>query len=239
VRVAAALAIVALTALVAGCGGKSKPESIQPPITTAPEGEDRGKVVVDALVRAAGARDAEALWELLSTPSRQRLGPFERFRGTAAAKLSEDLGGLSRGPYRQMVSERVTDNFGIVALANASGTYAAALRLEGGSWRVELGGPVHIEPLGIVNASTAEPVVQVAAEIRTSATPPDLETAVAWLDGLSLDQAQLHGTAKSATLFANLVSPVRSGRHTVVAFAGGAKDASAVAWTFSVRGAAG
>ena len=233
------LAAIAVAALVAGCGGKSKPQSIQPPIRTAPEGEDRGKPVIDALVRAAGIGDAKAMWKLLSAPSQERFGSFERFEGAGAKQLFDDLAPFSHGPYRIAVSQRVTDGFGVVSIVSVSRIYAVALRLEGEAWRVELGGPVHIEALGVANASTSQPVVQVGAEIRTTAKPPGLDEAVAWLDGLSLDQAQLHGTSKSATLFANLTPPVRSGRHTVVVFAGGAKDASASAWTFSVRGGAG
>jgi hypothetical protein len=231
--------LVAVAALVAGCGGKKEPESIQPPIRTAPASEDRGKPVIDALVRAAGIGDAKAIWDLLSTQSRQRLGPFDRFQGGAAKTIFDELSPFSHGPYQEVVSQRIVDEFGVISIVNASRIYAVALRLEGGSWRVELGSPVHIEPLGVVNARTTEPVVQVGAEIRTSAQPPALETALGWLDGLSLDQAKLAGTSKSATLYANLTSPIKSGRHTVVVFAGGAKDASAAAWTFSVGGGAG
>src|SRR5438093_452187 len=126
----AALAAVALTALVAACGGKTKPQSIQPPIRTAPASEDRGKAVIDAFVRAAAARNAEALWELLSAPTRQRLGPLERFRRMTASKLSVDLASFSTGPYREVVSQRITDGFGVVSIVNASRIYALALRLE-------------------------------------------------------------------------------------------------------------
>jgi hypothetical protein len=232
-----ALAALAVAALVAGCGGKSKPQSIQPPIRTAPASEDRGKSVIDALVRAAGSGDAKAMWGLLSAESQRRVGSLDRFRATAAKALFDELAPFSHGPYQEVVSQRITDGFGIVSIVNVSRIAAYALRLENGAWRVELGGPVHVEPLGVVDASTTEPVVQVGAEIRTSAKPPALDTAVAWLDGLSLDQAKLAGSSKSATLYANLTSPIRSGRHTVVVFAGGAKDASAAAWTFSVSGA--
>src|SRR5438094_8288055 len=88
----------AVAALAAGCGGKEEPQSIQPPIRTAPASEDRGKPVVDALVRAAGLGDAKAMWELLSAPTKQRLGPFDRFRAGAAKNLFDALAPFSHGP---------------------------------------------------------------------------------------------------------------------------------------------
>jgi hypothetical protein len=236
----AALATIAVAALVAGCGGKSKPESIQPPITTAPTGPDPGKQVIDAFVAAAGRGDAKALWALLSTATQARLGPFSHFRGVTAIELAGGVGLFARGTYKEIVSERVADRFGVVAIAGlrtAEGTreyaaYGTALRLEEGSWRVELGGPIQIQILGPGPGPAEQAVVQVGAEIHARAG--GLATAVGWLDGATIP-SQLRGTAKAATFFANLASPVAPGRHTAVVFAGGAKDASATAWTFSVR----
>src|SRR4051794_9204424 len=143
----AAVATLAVAALVAGCGGKSKPQSIQPPIKTAPAGPDPRQRGMKAFVAAARRGDAKALWALLSTPGQQRLGPFSRFRSATALELGEGVGSFARSTYKEVVSERVTDRFGVVAIAGfrtAEGTreyaaYAAALRLERGSWRVELG----------------------------------------------------------------------------------------------------
>src|SRR6478672_10468571 len=98
------LVLVALVVAVAGCGGKSDPDSIQPPLRTTPTGPDRGKKVVDAFVAAAGRGDAKALWNLLSTPTQQRLGPYEHFRQTTAVELSEGVGSFSRAPYRELIS---------------------------------------------------------------------------------------------------------------------------------------
>src|SRR5919201_3524007 len=106
-----AVALLAATALVAGgCGGAKK---------AAPPPRDRGKEVIDALVAAAARHDAKALWGLLSGPSRQRLGSFERFRRTAAVTLASRVGSFARAPYREIVSERVTNRFGVVAIAAA------------------------------------------------------------------------------------------------------------------------
>src|SRR5256885_5842908 len=144
----AALATIAVAALVTGCGGKSKPQSIQPPIKTAPAGPDPGKQAVDAFVAAAGHGDAKALWALLSAPTRARLGPFSRFRSATAVELAEGAGSFARGTYKEIVSERVTDRFGVVAIAGfrtAEGareyaTYGTALRLEAGPRRGGAGG---------------------------------------------------------------------------------------------------
>ena len=214
-------------ALLAGCGGSKKAAPTAP---TAPR--DPGKAVVDAFVAAAGRADAKALWALLSPPSQQRLGPFGRFRRTSARELADGVGSFARGRYGEVVSERVTDTFGAVAIAGNSGAYATALRLDGGSWRVELGGPVHIRPLGPNPGAREKTVLQVAAAV--SSERGGAGTAVMWLDGVTLNP-QARGTARNVTLFANLASPLARGSHNVVVFASGAKDASATAWTFFVR----
>src|SRR5689334_23246495 len=106
----AALVLVA-AALLAGCGGKQRAAPTTP---TTPR--DPGKEVLDAFVAAAGRGDARALWALLSRPSQRRLGPFAKFRRTTATELSEGVGSFARSPYREIVSERVTDTFGAVAI---------------------------------------------------------------------------------------------------------------------------
>jgi hypothetical protein len=139
-----------------------------------------------------------------------------------------------------VVSERVTDVFGVVAIAGVRraegrreyGAYGAALRLEQRVWRLELFGPVHIRPIGPDPGAGEKTVLQIASGI--SSRRGGAGTAVLWLDGVTL-QPQVRGPSRSVTLFANLASPLARGRHNVVVFASGAKDAAAKAWTFSVR----
>jgi hypothetical protein len=231
--VAAAVAVLAV-----GCGGATKEDG--PPAPTTVAGVDRGKIVIDAFVAAAGRRDARAMWRLLSGSSQRRLGSFQRFRRTTAIEFAEGVGSFARSAYKVVVSERVTDLFGAVAIAGvrtAEGmreyaAYGTALRLENGSWRVEFRGPVHIEPLGPRPGTREKTVVQTAAEVVDKRG--GLQTAVTWVDGVALD-SQFRGGSRGATLFANLASPLARGRHNVVVFAGGAKDASVIVWTFSVH----
>ena len=229
------LALLAAVALVVGgCGGKKA----APAKPAAPR--DPGKQVLDAFVSAAGRGDAKAMWALLSRASQRRLGPLARFERTTAVELAEGVGSFARSRYEEVVSERVTDSFGVVAIAgvrHVEGTreynaYATALRLEGRFWRVELGGPVHIRPLGPAPGAREKTVLQIAGAV--SSRRGGAGTAVLWLDGVTLNP-KASGTAGNVTLFANLASPLARGRHNVVVFASGSADASATAWTFSVR----
>src|SRR3954469_9142342 len=102
-RLSALVALVlAAGAPAAGCGGSGEidPDSIQPPLQTAPTGADRGKKVLASIVAAARSGGAKGLGRLLSTPSKKRLGPFERFRQSTATELAEGVGSFSRAPYR-------------------------------------------------------------------------------------------------------------------------------------------
>lgn len=235
------LAPLALSALLlAGCGGgeSAKPttnESPQPP-TTMPA--DPGKDAIQAFVAAAHAGRADAMWDLLSTASKRRLGPtIARFRTRGAKRLVTDLGSFGR--YHVIVSERITPEFGVVAVDGsqvAEGkrlreVYAAALRLEGEKWKFELGGPVHVRAVGPDPGAHEDVVAQVAAAVSGKG---GTGSAVVYVDGLT-ESPKVYGTASNSTLVVNFEPALDPGRHTVVVFGNVGRDASATGWWFTAR----
>lgn len=241
-RVRRALIVAVLAVLAAGCGGEggdtttTAATTTTPPVTTTPA--DPGKAAIEAFVAAARRGKAEAMWQLLSTSTRERLGPtLAGFRNGSATELSEGVGSFDR--FTVIVSERVTPEFGVVAIDGprvAEGTaeravYAVALRLEGTAWKVELGGPVVVRPIGPDPGAHEAIVAQVAAAVEG---PRGAGTAVMYLDGQTVDP-QVRSTGANSTLFANFEPALDPGRHTVVVFATDGREASATAWDFTAE----
>jgi hypothetical protein len=238
VRRAATLTFaIALTA--SGCGGKSTETTV--PVTTAPPvtttSGDPGRDTVEAFVAAARAGNAGALWGMLSTETRARLGvTLAKFRSGAGRELADGVGAFQT--FHVVVSERVTPEFGVVAIDGTQlvagkpekSVYAVALRLEGETWKLELGGPVKVRAIGPDPGARERVVAQIAAAVSG---PGGSGTAVMYLDGGPL-QPQVRGTPLNSTMFANFDSGLDPGRHTVVVFAAADRDASATAWAFTV-----
>ncbi len=235
-----ALALAAVVAmLAAGCGGRKSAgaSSTDAPGTTTTAPADPGRDAIEAFVSAARAGHSQALWRMLSTSSRQRLGPtLAGFREHAAAEFAEGVGSFRR--FRVVVSERITPELGVVAIDGtraAEGSkgrdlYAAALRLEGAAWKLELGGPVKVRPIGPDPGARERVVGQVAAAVEG---PAGSGTAVMYLDGQPTNP-KVAGTVSNSTLYANFEPPLNRGRHTVVVFASSGREASAIAWAFTV-----
>jgi hypothetical protein len=215
------LILVALLAL-AGCGGDDEQAAPTP-------AADPGRDVMAALVAAAAGDDAESAWELLSTPSQRRVGPtLEEFERDEFPELERALAPFAGGSLPIEVSEKIDDEFGVVALSRGEDAYATPLRLEGNVWRVELESPVRIDILGPPPGSRGKFAQQVGVEKRGAG---GAGIAVLYLDGVTLD-AQTFSDADSATIFANFESDLEPRRHTAVAFTSAAGEAAARAWTF-------
>ncbi len=230
-----------LALAVAGCGGGGSRATEAPPETTAapatpvaPAPPPAPGPVFTRFVEAAGAGRADAMWALLSRPSRNRLGPTKAsFRRGAALGLERRVGSLARGGYRLIVAEQVTDMFAAAAIEGTKGrgAYAAALRLEGGAWKLELSGPVRLRALIPFSdrAATAQP--QVAVGIVADA---DITGALLWVDGKSFAGGGGGTDPRHATAYGRPAERLARGRHLAVAFANTGISASATAWTFSV-----
>jgi hypothetical protein len=224
------LPLVLVLAL-AACGGghdQAQPTTIR----LQPAPKDPGKAAVEAAIAAAAAGKTDQLWAMLSSRSRQRLGPtLRRFENGAGGELVDRFGSLR--DRRVIVSERITPEFGIVAIDGRRNgkrsLLAVPLRLEGTGWRLELGGPVKIRPIGPLPGKHEPVVAQVAAAVTG---PGGAGTAVMYLDGHT-ENPKVAGTTSNATLYANFEPPLDPGRHTVVVFASDGREAGATAWDFT------
>lgn len=229
-RPAMLLGVVVLFA--AGCGGGgagAESTAPPPPPPTAESGPPDPGDAMDEFVAAAAAKDAEAMWARLTPRSRKRLGPsLEDFRTGAAARLEAQLAPLAGPKARRVLSERITLDVGVAAVAAPGAAFAAALRLEADEWLLELGGPIRIRPLRPDPGETVDSLTQVAAEFKASS--PILEAGL-WLDGTAVP-AKSGGTSPSyITVFAE-VSKLALGPHSMVAFVVAGEEASALAWAF-------
>ena len=218
----ALLTLAALLALaLAGCGGSDEQDAATPP--------DPGREVMQALVDAAAANDAETAWSLLSEPSQRRAGPtLEEFEQNAFPELRRTLAPFAEAPLPVEVSENIDGQFGLVALSRGGSAYAVPMRLEGDVWRAELPGPVQIDVLGPPPGSRGKFADQIGVEKHG---PGGAGVAVLYLDGVTLD-TKTASDPDSATIYANFANPLKPGLHTAVAFSSAGGEAAAHAWTF-------
>lgn len=238
-RIPAVMLVGSVAALAVGFGGGERGVmAALPAAGVAATAAVPGKTVISQFVSAASRGRPAAMWALLSTPSRRRLGPtLAAFRRHSAVELTEGVGAF--GGFSVIVSRRVTPEFGVVAIDGVrvvEGTrertvYAVALRLEGRSWKVELGSPVRLRPIRPVPGARENVVARVSATARP---PGGVGTALMYVDRLVVSR-EVRGTATGATLVASFDPPLGPGRHTVVVFAAAGRDASATAWAFTVR----
>jgi hypothetical protein len=228
---------LALVLALAACGGGN--DQAQPTtIRLQPAPADPGNAAVQTALAAAAAGKTDQLWGMLSTQSKQRLGPtLDEFRNGAGGGLADRLGSLRNS--KVIVSERITPEFGIVAVDGRRNgkraVEAVPLRLEGTGWKLELGGPVAIRPIGPLPGKHEPVVAQVAAAVTG---PGGSGTAVMYLDGHT-ENPKVAGTSSNATLYANFDPPLDPGRHTVVVFASDGQEAGATAWDFTAGKASG
>ena len=221
--------LLATLLLAVGCGSDAEPS------------QDPGETLT-RLVQAAGAGDAEAMWALLSKSSRDVLGPtLDEFRAGPAHELSEGLGSWQvSGSYEVVLSERIDERWAVAAIAGRrvvegekepNAIDATPLALEGGSWKVDLGGPARLTPTSPKPGSTTGHESRIAAAV---AAPAAVEEARLWLDGEPID-----AEARDSEVSGRGSQRLTRGPHSVVAFVRTADDAAAVAWRFTAaeRGA--
>jgi hypothetical protein len=229
---------VVLSLLVA-CSGEADDRAEPPPPPPPPAEVDellaevertRPGVVLRDFVRAAAKGDERRMWERLSAPTRRRFGPsIAGFVRGAAPILRDELRAIGRRP-ELILSQAIAPPFAVAAVAGAGRVYAAALRQEGGLWRLELGSSVQVEPLRPKPGETVARRTQLAAEVR--AGTPIIEAGL-WLDGLAFPTRGGGPTASALTMFGE-TSGLRRGHHSVVAFASTSASATARAWAFRV-----
>ena len=225
--------LVLVVLALAGCGGgkSTQPTTVETvKLPTATTSGDPGKNAIGAFVAAAKAGKTDAMWGMLSSEAKSRVGPtFGEFKSGAGGELADWLSGF--GDYKVIVSERLTPEFGIVAIDDGKQVYAVPLRLEGTRWKVELGSPVQIRPLGPLPGATEPVVAQIGAAVKG---PGGDVNVVLYRDGAT-EQPQVRGSATDVTAFANFDPALPAGRHTVVVAATEGREAGATAWVFTIR----
>jgi hypothetical protein len=232
--VRAALLVLAVL-MVAGCGRAAR----EIPATPAEARHDPA-LTLERFAAAAHDRDVEGLWTLLSAPARTRLGPTLADFRRRAPEIERRVGSFtSADGYATILSEPLGDGVAAAAVARSAAAgregphaYAATLRLEGGSWRIELGGSLRLRALLPEPGRTARlPFPQLALEIR--ARKPIVASAL-WLDGVAFS-AQSGGVNDHwITIWGRPGAPLEPGQHFVVGFAQTASDLAALAWSFDV-----
>jgi hypothetical protein len=229
------LGALAALALLGGCAGDSDQAEKQRR-APAPEAQEllgeieqaRPGAALRSFVRAAGSRNEQGMWQRLSSPSRRQLGPsLAAFRRGPARGLEQELAAVAER-NRLILSETITPLFAVAAVASGARVYAAALRLERGLWRLELGSAVHIKPLRPEPGERVESRTQLAAEVTAGAR---LVEAGLWLDGRAFPSRGGGATPNALTMFGE-TSRLAPGAHTVVAFASTTAGATARAWAF-------
>ena len=217
----AALLPLTLALAASGCGGgKSAADdravtTTAPPVTTARP--TRGKATIEAFAAAARAENTGRSGACSRPRAKARLGPTLASSGSGGRASWPEGRRVPAVPV--VVSERITPEFGVVAIDGTRdgkpAVYAAALRLEGSQWKVELGGPVTVRPIGPDPDARESVVAQIAAAVQG---PGGAGTAVMYLDGQVVNP-EVRGTSTNSTLFANFDPALDPGRHTVVVFA--------------------
>src|SRR2546430_13055874 len=81
--------VLLLIPLVAACGGGGSSKKTTPTPTGA--SADPGKTALVALIQAARHDDRKALWNVLTTSSQKRLGPYGTFKTQAAPIIEQAL----------------------------------------------------------------------------------------------------------------------------------------------------
>jgi hypothetical protein len=196
---------------------------------------------LEEFVAAARAGDADAMWALLSAPTQERLGPTAAdFRRGQGRRLQTSLGSFIEGRSAVFLDEQVSADFAVAAFGGRQtiqgkerrGAFAAALRYEDGDWRLELGGPVKLEALVPDPGEVENENTQLAAGVAADAAI--LEGGL-WLDGDAVAGESGGTDDRHITFYSDPVTELEKGPHAAVAFASTARDASALAWLFSVK----
>jgi hypothetical protein len=210
--------LLALAAVLAGCGGGSDhvTTTAKPPPGPA-----------DTLRRLV--RGDPASMQLLTPASRKRVAASELAEGVAAFAddspvKARQLGGgwAVAWTVGTHTAEGMTETM----------AYAVPLRRVGGRWLAEISTVVQIRPLGPDAGETVGRIPQVAAELK--APKPIVDTSLL-VDGTPLQTESGGPSSNYISIFGAPADPLAAGQHVAVAYARVGNDAAARAWSFTVR----
>lgn len=241
------ISLGALVLVVAACGGaepghRDATGTAAP--ATGPVPDTAAGETLTSFVDAAGNADGSAMWELLSRRSRNRLGPSESdFERRFVRGFQAGIGSFAGTGYTTVLSVRTPSGWGIAAIAGRRvrhgtpefASYAAVLRLEGGTWKLELGDPVRVvsvEPRSGSRSDVRPPIV-----VRITAASAVQEAGL-WLDGAALPARVQATDGRDIRVEGRPAEALSSGWHVVVAFGRAGDLASAGAAPIRVTGAA-
>jgi hypothetical protein len=203
-----------------------------------PDDMDAAKVL-DDFVQAAGRKDYDAMFDLISLRTRSRYGAspaaFERGAGNQLAIV---LGALSRegGTYKPVMAKKLSDTFSVAAIQGSVtaknrteyGAYAVPLRREEGKLRIELAGTASFNPVTPEPELKSDGKPSIATEV--TAMEPIIRSFV-WVD----DHPYRATLAPDEVLLtADVRTRLPKGRHTVVTYAETQSGAGANAYSFEV-----
>ena len=164
--------------------------------------------VLTRFVQAAADEDVAVMWELMSSPSRERLGPTRaEFADTYAEGFRDGLGTFAGTDPEIVVSGTDDEGWGVAAIAGDRvrdgqeefATYAAALRVEDGEWRLELGAPIAITYLDESPTGTVDVEIEAGAPLEAAGLWVDGEPAQAVVQGTDLSHVVVHAEQVQTT----------------------------------------
>jgi len=211
------LPIVAVTFLLAACGGRTN-AGATPAAKVAPDPARALGALIDAAHRGDGAAAARLL----------AAGPKPTI-----SELGEGLGTFAGSRPRLLYRAGDWAVAYVSGVRSVEGTrehsaYAAALHLVGGRWRADLTSRVRVEILGPPPGTRAGVRPQLGVELR--ALIPLVESGL-WLDGKEL-LGKGGGSPTRGTIYGVSDRRVRRGFHVAVAYARDGGHGTAVAWVF-------
>jgi hypothetical protein len=195
--------------------------------------------VLDDFVQAAGRRDYDAMFDLLSLRTRSRYGATPAaLRQGAGNQLAIVLGALARegGTYKPVMAKKLSDTFSVAAIQGSVtaknrteyGAYAVPLRREDGKLKIELAGTASFNPVTPEPELKSDGKPSIATEV--TAMEPIIRSFV-WVD----DHPYRATLAPDEVLLtADVGTPLPNGRHVVVTYAETQSGAGANAYSFEV-----
>jgi hypothetical protein len=221
-------AVLLAAALAAGCGGSDRlPALFLEPESRALDRE--AGLTVLRFVQAARSGDSERMRALMSTDTRASFGPG------AVQEIARQLEGFTQG--RIVLAQALDGGWAVGAVAgrNEEGepaAWAAALRLEGDRWRVELGG-VFFTRMRPAPLEEADPRAEIRVEAQAGGEVDELRT---WVGARPVRAYAFRRHPFTREIWGRLRTALPPGQHTLVAFASAGETAGAFAWPFEVEG---
>jgi hypothetical protein len=181
------------------------------------------------------------MWGLLSAPTQASLGPsLDRFRWSAARDLQKAAGRFAGEPER-VLARALGPGWAVAAVAGEvedddgerePAAFAAALRREDGSWRLELDGIFFVghAPHPLAELGNDEPVLEVFAQSSAR-----IARMVLWLGGEPVGARITRPMPFTGAIAARAASPLPPGVHVLTVFAATEDTAAAQAWPFEVE----